>query len=321
MPADHAIRPAACVVCGCAMRARLAADVWRCPQCNYWCSTFTAAGSRPPIALDEVRRQAALAAVRSRNAREIFRVLGAYGPLRGARLCDVGCGYGWFLETAQSLGMDALGIEPDAAVAQQAIAGGLNVRVGSFPQCLAAGELFDLVTFNDVLEHLPQVPQVLAACHAHLAPGGILAIAIPSSGGAIFRAGSLLKRFGVSRPFDRLWQRNYPCPHVHYFDRRNLPALLARHGFGLLHSQSLPAFGLKGLWSRLQMDRSSSSATGAVAWAALAAARPLLGLLPADILLQVYRATGSRSAHRAPSSERPAAAPAENLEYEACRSR
>jgi SAM-dependent methyltransferase len=285
-----AARPIGCVVCGREMTAHIEPDLWRCPDCQYRCSTFVDDPSAPRGRLNEAHRRDALASIRRRNARTIFNALARFRNLPGARLCDIGCAYGWFLEEAKRLGATAMGIEPDAAVAALAIQRGLNVRVGSFPDCLAPDEQFDLLALNDVLEHLPQIERMAAACREHLQTGGLLAVALPTSRGAVFRAGSLLRRFGIRGPLDRLWQRGYPSPHRHYFNADNLERLLSRFRFELVHSQTLPTWQPRGLWARLRMDDSQPAWKMAIPWAALMAAYPLLCCLPSDILLQVYRA-------------------------------
>ncbi len=48
--------------------------------------------------------------------------------LTPASLCDVGCGAGTLLAHAQSLGIAAIGIEPDAAKVADANGRGLDIR-------------------------------------------------------------------------------------------------------------------------------------------------------------------------------------------------
>ena len=279
-----------CVVCDEALQPGPAADRWRCPACGYQASTFAAAASAAAVELDDLQRRRGLAGLRRRGARAILGLLGQHRSLPDSTLCDVGCGYGWLLDEAERLGVRALGIEPDQPVAAQAIARGRQVRCGRFPDCLAPGERFDLVTLCDVFEHLPEPRRMLAAIRQHLAAEGLLAITLPTSDGALFRAATLLDRCGVRGPLDRLWQRGYPSPHLHYFQARNLARLATRAGFELLASRSLPAWQLRGLWSRLRMDPGRPAWKSAACWLALAAGAPASACLPSDILLHVYRA-------------------------------
>ncbi len=272
------------------MAPRLDPALWRCRECGYWQSSFpaaTAAANRS--AIDEERRFQALAGLRTANSRTVFRVLAGYAPLTGARLCDIGCAYGWFLKTAKEYGVEAIGIEPESAVAEAARAQGVQVRSGFFPDCLNGDERFEIITFNDVLEHLPEIDRVLEACHRHLEARGLLSIVIPSSRGCVFRLGGMLARLGIRGPLDRLWQRDFSCPHIHYFNAKNLETLLKRHGFELLHSQSLPSLRLRGLWSRLRMDANAKLLPSLAGWTGMVLLSPLLRITPSDILFQVYR--------------------------------
>lgn len=272
------------------MTPRLDPALWRCRECGYWQLSFPAAtvvANRS--AIDEERRFRALSELRTANSRTVFRVLARYAPLTGARLCDVGCAYGWFLKAAQDYGVLAVGIEPEAAVADAARAQGLHVRSGFFPDCVADDERFDIITFNDVLEHQPEIDRVLEACRAHLVPRGLLSIVIPSSRGTVYRLGCALARLGIRGPLDRLWQRDFSCPHIHYFNAANLETLLQRRGFELLHSQSLPSLRLRGLWSRLRMDANAKLLPSFAGWTGMVLLSPLLRISPSDILFQVYR--------------------------------
>jgi len=282
------VSPHECIVCGSETAPRLDSGLYYCRQCGYWGSEF-APQAESRSTLNEEHRRAALAGLRSVNSQTILRVLGRHIPLAGAKLCDIGCAYGWFLKKAKERGVEGLWIEPEAPVASAARAEGLHVRSGFFPDCLTDEEQFEIVTFNDVLEHLADVDLVLEACHRHLVPGGLLSIVIPSSQGSVFRLSCTLARMRMRRPLDRLWQRDFSCPHVHYFNSGNLEALLKRHGFEVLHSQGLPSLQLKGLWHRLRMDAKAKLLPSLAAWACMAMLYPLLRVTASDILFQIYR--------------------------------
>lgn len=97
---------------------------------------------------------------------------------------DVGCasgGFGASLRTERGDAVRIVGI--DAVPSQAVLARGRGFDVvydGYFPDDLPSGERFDLITFNDVLEHLVDPWAALRACHAHLNPGGRVLAAIPS---------------------------------------------------------------------------------------------------------------------------------------------
>ena len=180
--------------------------------------------------LDEASRETGLAALRQANFRRLAAFLDEFAPPGGAkpRLLEVGCAHGWFIEAA-SPRFDVTGIEPDVAVATATRGRGLAVLGGFFPDALDADERFDVIVFNDVLEHIPDVNATLAACWRHLRPGGRIVVNAPSRRGFLYRVSKLLAGLGLAGSFERMWQLGFPSPHVHYFDTDSLTRL-ARNG-------------------------------------------------------------------------------------------
>lgn len=283
--------PRRCPTCDVVVRPMLTPWLARCPSCGLWTATDPApapVGARRP-AVDEDQRAAALEPLRQENFRDLIAILGEVRPLRDARLLDVGCAHGWFIELAAAHGVHAAGLEPDAPVAAQARARGVPVRVGLFPQDVDATERYDVIVFNDVFEHLPDPEGVLAACRERLTPHGLLVLNLPDSRGALYRTACLLARIGFTRPLVRLWQREFPSPHLYYFDAANLERLVSRYGFTLRRQDRLATMRLSGLWPRLVMDPSVSRVGATITWIALALAYPFVTwVMPPDILLQVY---------------------------------
>jgi hypothetical protein len=97
----------------------------------------------------------------------------------------------------------------------------------------------------------------------------------------------VLAALGFAGPFERLWQRGYPSPHVSYFDRSTLNRLAVRHGFRRRLDVSLPSLALRGLWSRVHMDRSPGVGS-TLTYLGLAVAWLLLRFFPSDQRLHVF---------------------------------
>lgn len=278
-----------CPICLAGFRQGLAAWLLRCPGCGFERSTLTEqiADPRSRAAIDETARAEALHALRARNFRTTMRVLDKLRPQRGS-LLDIGCGHGWFLRAAADSGWRAVGIEPDPEVARLAARSAPEVRIGSFPSALKPAEKFDVISFNDVFEHLSDVGGALQACAAALRAGGLLVINLPDARGVFYRLARLLARARVPGPLERLWQKGFPSPHLSYFSAPLLRRLAAKHGFHPTYGARLPSVALSGLWSRVRYDRRSTLAGSALAWTATCALLPALRLLPSDISLEIF---------------------------------
>jgi 2-polyprenyl-3-methyl-5-hydroxy-6-metoxy-1,4-benzoquinol methylase len=253
----------------------------RCPRCGTWASSL-----EPEInarnehvttgtEIDTEARIAGLERLRRENFRDVLDRIGALVPLSGARLLDVGSAHGWFLEEASARGVRATGVEPEEDVAAGPLSRGLDVRCGYFPDALDEEETFDVITFNDVLEHIPDARATLAACARLLRPGGVLSINIPNADGLGYRVAGAAARVGVHGPFERFWQYGLPSPHCHYFTRAGLARLVEDNGFAVEEIGALSAISRDGLWERVHTFRRTTPASVA-GFAALWVAAPAL---------------------------------------------
>ncbi|MCA1827829.1 MAG: class I SAM-dependent methyltransferase [Myxococcales bacterium] len=266
----------------------------RCPSCGFVQSSLqpglgnAASHSR----LDEVARAEGLTTVRNNNFAVILRELARLRPHPG-KMLEVGCGHGWFLEAAGRNGWKTIGIEPDREIASIATRRVPGVRLGMFPESVDPGETFDAVVFNDVFEHLPDVNQAMAACARVLAANGLLVINLPDARGILYRTAHALAHLRIFGPLHRLWQKDFPSPHLSYFTGPLLRRLAQRHGFVSLHGSRLQSVAFRGLWPRIRYDRDMGAAKASVAFAIVAAAYPLLRVLPSDIWFEIFEASRS----------------------------
>jgi SAM-dependent methyltransferase len=151
-----------------------------------------------------------------KTARRTLRRLRACG-VRGDRLLEVGCGYGYFLSEAAAYFARRDATELAPAAIEQARAHADRVFCGGLEQ-VPAGERYDLIVADQVLEHV-YAPRVFAAdLLARLAPGGHLLLVTPD----------------YASPWRRLLGARWPSykipEHVLYFDRRSLDRLLRDAG-------------------------------------------------------------------------------------------
>lgn len=278
-----------CQICGGAVRRYRHQWLYRCAGCGVLSADLPVAIPRTAEAgaIDEAARAAGLDALRVRNNQRMIETLQGLGA--GGRLLDVGCGPGFLLDQAAAAGFLAEGLEPDANVLDLARRRGRPVRQGYFPDALAPAEQFDVIVFNDVLEHIPDLAGALAACAARLSPGGLLVTNCPDRRGLFFRVADALDRLALSGAYDRLWQRGLPSPHVWYFTPEDLACAAARHGFEPAAETRLATISLKGLWRRIRLVRETplplALASLLFAWAAY----PLSRLTPGDAVVCVFR--------------------------------
>jgi 2-polyprenyl-3-methyl-5-hydroxy-6-metoxy-1,4-benzoquinol methylase len=278
-----------CPVCNGALTVGIQNWHFKCKSCRYEKGDL-----QPTInevsahsLIDEADRETGLREVRVSNFQKLLDVVSALKP-GGGKLLDVGCAHGWFVETAMSR-FDALGIEPDEAVFHSTYAKNLPVRKGYFPDALEASETFDVIVFNDVIEHIPDINSIIAACHERLNDGGLLVLNLPSSDGVFYKFSRLFAAMGKFGFFERLWQKGLPSPHVHYFNRKNLSNLLQQSRFTPVTTGTLPTLGLAGLYTRISYTGNLGTLSKVAIYCTIAAALPILRLLPSDIVYVVAK--------------------------------
>jgi SAM-dependent methyltransferase len=160
-------------------------------------------------------------ATEAENWRRTFRDRLRDLPATHGRLLDVGAATGFFVEQANAIGWDAVGIEPSQWAADYARTElGVDVQTGDLATIRFPDAAFDVVTLWEVIEHLPDPAVTLREVRRILRPGGHLILSTPD-------AGSLAARLSGKR---WLGWRKVP-EHLFFFDRSNLDRLLVQEGF------------------------------------------------------------------------------------------
>jgi len=101
-------------------------------------------------------------------------------------ILDVGCGPGFALDAARHAGLETFGMELSRSAAAAAVKRGHTV----FPVLLDNLDSvwegkFDLISLNQVLEHVPNPVELLLCCIRFLSPRGAIAITVPSATGVL----------------------------------------------------------------------------------------------------------------------------------------
>lgn len=181
-------------------------------------------GERPdPLAKREEPRPAWKMA---EHARLLDRL--AHRGLKSGTLLDVGCFSGVFLSNAKKRGFDCMGVEPNEdAYLHVRNAQGLEVINGSLESARFGAERFSVVSFLDVIEHLPDPVGELRETFRILRPGGWLILTTPNVRGLPQRVVKI-QRWFTGRPF---------CPiddvpwHLWGFTRSSLARCVEKAGF------------------------------------------------------------------------------------------
>lgn len=127
---------------------------------------------------------AALAKARRRMfSRHLDRIERLVGP---GRVLDVGCATGEFLVLAMERGWNAVGVDPSPA-REQALAAGVRLVGRTLDDADVAPRSLDLITFWDVLEHLPDPVASLRRAGQLLTPRGVITATVPNADSAVAR--------------------------------------------------------------------------------------------------------------------------------------
>jgi 2-polyprenyl-3-methyl-5-hydroxy-6-metoxy-1,4-benzoquinol methylase len=258
---------------------------YHCVKCNYESSSLLPKinNYKNHLMIDEDARTSGLYKTRIKNFKKLILAIEILYSKK-AKILDVGCAHGWFLEVVSENGFDALGIEPDQYVYQKYGASNKLMRLGYFPEALEESEKFDLIVFNDVIEHIPDIDFIVQSCKLHLKKDGALVINLPSSNGMIYRVCKVLCKLKVTEYFERLWQKDMPSPHVHYFNLENLTNILKNNGFEVKKKGVLSTISLSGLYQRISYAKNKNFLLNVLIFIVAISSIPLLKIFPKDII-------------------------------------
>ena len=141
------------------------------------------------------------------------------GQTKHGKLLDIGCGQGDFLLSMQDLGWGVCGVEIDKVALNIAKEKKLNVyhynsRSFEFPS-----DSFDLITLNNVFEHMNNLEEVFTEIYRILKKGGRLFIITPN------------KNSMSHRIFKEHWRGLEPPRHLQIMTSESLSKFLFERGF------------------------------------------------------------------------------------------
>jgi SAM-dependent methyltransferase len=143
---------------------------------------------------------------------------------RAPSLLDVGSGLAVFVHRMAAAGWRCTALDPDPRAARHAReTAGVPAVCADFAAAPGLGR-FDAVTFNKVLEHVPDPVAMLGRAASHVAPGGFVYVEVPDGERAAL-AGPEREEFFVD--------------HWHVFSAASLAVLAGRAGFRMLALERL----------------------------------------------------------------------------------
>jgi SAM-dependent methyltransferase len=204
--------------------------LYRCRSCGF-VSLFPGPGGDPLVgeygdaySLEFTERGPLMYPERAEVLSDIVQRLRTRMP--HGQLLDVGSGDGHFLSLCRPY-YDCQGIEPSEALAGYAARlSGVPVVNARYEADAFPAESFDIVAMIQVLEHLPNPRDVLAAARKHLCAGGVLVVEVPSIRAPHFL---LYRATGLKRVV--LDHRGIITSHFGYYEPHTLRRLVVSCGF------------------------------------------------------------------------------------------
>jgi 2-polyprenyl-3-methyl-5-hydroxy-6-metoxy-1,4-benzoquinol methylase len=205
-----------------------------------------------------------------------FLVGPAPGASTGAKILDVGCATGYFLEVAQKEGFDPYGIEfseYSARIAKKKF-GEKNIFKGTLEQLIPtdqsgfadhpgfAEHSFRVIAMSDLIEHVRIPAETLSKAKSLLTDDGVIMIMTPDTGTL------------SNKVMGRKWT-HYKLEHFFYFNRRSMKTLAAKCGLQVAYfERSRKALNIDYLHTQLNVYRH---------WLLTPLVKTLHRLLPAKI--------------------------------------
>ncbi len=158
-------------------------------------------------------------------------------PENAKTLLDVGCSEGNFAaHLKMTKNVEAWGIEMMESHAKKAVSKLDKVLIGTCESQIRKlpDQYFDVIYFNDVLEHLTDPNVVLQSIKAKLSPNGVLISSIPN-----IRYHKVLKDLIIKRDFKYANDGVMDNTHLRWFTSKSIQRMYADCGFEIISHQGI----------------------------------------------------------------------------------
>lgn len=152
---------------------------------------------------------------------------GQYSVRSGEVMLDIGCGSGLSLLEARAMGAEVRGVEADPNVGRIAKELNLKIHIGSVLDEPFSGEQFDLITLNQVIEHVPEPDQLLLCIRKRLKPKGRVVLVFPN-------VNSIWCRL-----FGNRWINWHAPYHLHHFRMIDFMRLAQKCGYSMVRTRTI----------------------------------------------------------------------------------
>lgn len=158
-----------------------------------------------------------------KEAKKIRRSTGRVRRLKkisqGKRFLDIGCNCGFAVKAALNEGLDAKGIDIDAAAVKYATETfGPHFTTISVQDYAAQGHKADMIYTSEVIEHVPDPAGFVKAISDILVPGGALYLTTPQG-----------NHWSYPQDISNV-KTVHPPSHITYFSKKGIALLLEKHG-------------------------------------------------------------------------------------------
>lgn len=262
------------------LKFKLKFDIYQCRSCDFQFCPDASFDASFKSNLDEKNKEKALKNLRLENFQKIIKSIKKNLLSSQIKGLEIGPGNGWFIETCIENSIICDGIEPEIRFNETYSKLEANVINGFYPIDIPEDNKYDFVIFNDVLEHLNNLEEVMKTNYSLLNSNGILVINLPIQEGLIYFLSRVLYQFRFKSFLNRMWQFNFHSPHLSYFTKDNLINFASKSNFSLKDSYKLRTINLSEISDRINQDNGHGLITKIVSNIGIRLIFPFLQIYP-----------------------------------------